>query len=442
MKLKKILWGCATASFQVEGGSKEGGRGPSIWDAYCQIPGRVENMDNGEIACDSYHRYKEDVALLKELGVDTYRFSIAWPRIIPNGRGEVNQAGIDYYNNLINELLANDIIPFITLYHWDMPLDLQIAHDGWLNREIINDFCNYAKICFDNFGDRVKHWITFNEPWCACALGYGIGNHAPGRSNIAEAYLAGHNMLLAHAYTVDLFKRNNYSGEIGITLNSGYNIPKTDSTEDVEAAERTLEFNLGWFGDPLFFGEYPQSMQQRIGQYLPKFSEEEKKLLMSSCDFLGINHYFTKHTSAQKTLDSSTNFPAEVQTYDSADPTWQRTQMGWSIVPEGFRMLLKWMKNRYGNIPILVTENGCAVDDDQVRCNYIQDYTQAMMDAIEKDNVNVQGYFYWSLMDNFEWQHGYCKQFGIIKCSPENTNREPKKSFYFYKQLIEKYRQS
>ncbi|MBR7127394.1 MAG: beta-glucosidase [Lentisphaeria bacterium] len=436
---KNFLWGCATAAFQIEGGSNDGGRGPSIWDAFCQIPGKILDNSNGEIACDSYHRYKEDVALLKELGVNSYRFSLSWSRIMPTGRGEINYAGIDYYNNLINELIANDITPFITLYHWDLPLELQLAHDGWLNSEIINDFCNYAKVCFDAFGDRVKNWITFNEPWCICGCGYGLGSHAPGRKSDREAFIAGHNLLLAHAYTVELFRKNNYDGKIGITLSSGFNLPLTNTAADIDAAQRTLEFTLGWFGDPLFFGEYPRSMRDRLADILPEFTAEEQKLLTSGCDFLGINHYYTNYTSDNFIENSIQNFPAVLHSFDSLDASWKTTQMGWSIVPIGFRKLLKWIKDRYGDIPILVTENGCAVDDDQDRCDYIGDYTQAMIDAIEIDKVNVRGYFYWSLMDNFEWGFGYTKQFGIIECSPENTNRRPKKSFYFYKDLISKY---
>ena len=441
---KKFLWGAATASFQIEGGVNEGGRGPSIWDAYCRIPGRVKDMENGDIACDSYHRYEEDVKLLKELGVDSYRFSIAWTRIQPNGVGEANPEGIAYYNKLIDTLLANGITPFVTLYHWDLPLELQLCHDGWLNASIIDKFVDYAKICFDAFGDRVKHWITFNESWCISVLGYGTGCHAPGRASDIEAYRAAHNLLLAHAKTVKLFRDNKYEGIIGITNNTEWKEPMTDSAEDIEAADRAVTFDFGWFTDPLVYGDYPEVMKKLVGHKMPKFTEEEKKLLKGSLDFIGLNHYSTKCVSATPVPDClppSGNIYDDPQVYSWCDPKWEKTQMNWNFVPWGLRKLLNWIGKRYNNIPIYITENGCAcegVENDDQRCRYLTEYINAVLEARDSDKVNVAGYFCWSLLDNFEWAHGYCKTFGIIACSPQDTTRIPKKSYYVYRDIISK----
>ena len=446
MANNKFMWGAATASFQIEGGVNEGGRGPCIWDAYCRIPGRVKNMENGDIACDSYHRFEEDVKLLKELGTDTYRFSIAWPRIQPNGVGEANPEGIAYYNKLIDTLLANGITPFVTLYHWDLPLELQICHDGWANRSIVEKFVEYAKICFDAFGDRVKHWITFNEAWCISVLGHGTGQHAPGRANDIEAYTVAHNVLLSHAYTVKLFRENKYDGIIGITNNTEWKEPMTDSEEDIEAADRAVTFDFGWFTDPVVFGDYPEVMKKMVGHKMPKFTDEEKALLKGSADFIGLNHYSTKYVSAvpiDGCLPKSGNIYDDPQVYSWCDPQWEKTQMNWNFVPWGLRKLLNWIGKRYNNIPIYITENGCAcegVENDDLRCRYLTEYIAAVLEARDTDNVNVAGYFCWSLLDNFEWAYGYEKTFGIIACSPNDTTRRPKRSYYVYRDIISKNR--
>ena len=441
MNKKSFMWGAATASYQIEGGVCEGGRGPSIWDAYCRTPGRVANMENGDVACDSYHKYMEDVKLLKELGVSTYRFSIAWPRIQPNGVGEANPDGIAYYNNLINALIDNGITPFVTLYHWDLPLDLQICHDGWLNSSITDKFVEYAKICFDNFGDRVKHWITFNEPWCVSLLGYGTGQHAPGRACREEAYRAAHNLLIAHGKTVKLFRDGGYDGVIGITNNTEWKEPMTDSDDDIEAADRAVTFDFGWFTDPVVFGDYPEVMKKRLAGVIPEFTAEEKQLLKNSIDFIGLNHYSTKYVSAtpvEGCLPQSGNIFDDPGVYSWIDPEWEKTLMGWSFVPWGLRKLLNWIGNRYNNIPIYITENGCACEglEDDFRCRYLTEYTNAVKQAVIEDKVNVAGYFCWSLLDNFEWAYGYAKTFGIVACGPDNTERRPKKSYYTYQGII------
>lgn len=449
--MKDFVWGVATAAYQIEGGVLEGGRGYSIWDAFCRIPGRVHAMSNADVACDSFHRYEEDVRMLKLLGVNAYRFSIAWPRIQPTGKGAPNPEGIAYYSKLIDLLLENGITPYVTLYHWDLPLDLQMAHDGWLNREIVDDFTTYAKLCFDAFGDRVKHWITLNEPWCCSVLGHGLGAFPPGRTDPDEPYLAAHHMLLAHGSAVRAFREGGYGGMIGITNNCDWREPLTQKPEDRDAAERAVKFFYAWFTDPVVYGEYPEVMRKRLGARLPKFTEEEKKLMKGSVDFLGLNHYSTLYASAEKPEvdggigpNGNGGMSDDQEVFLSADPNWERTDMQWNIIPWGFRNLLNWIAKRYPGYPIYVTENGCAcyepdavsaLDDDQ-RCRFLKGYTEAMFEAIQKDGIDVRGYFCWCLMDNFEWAQGYTKRLGLIRCSPENLERVPKKSFFTYREII------
>ena len=446
--MKHFLWGTATAAYQIEGGVSEGGRGWSVWDAFCRIPGRVKGMADGDVGCDSFHRFAEDVKMMKLLGVNAYRFSISWPRIQPTGRGEANPAGIAYYDRLIDLLLENGIMPFVTLYHWDLPLDLQMAHDGWLNPEIVRDFSRYAKICFDAFGDRVKHWITFNEPWCVARLGHGSGCFPPGRVSDSEPYSAGHHMLLAHAHAARLFREGSGGGVIGIANNCDFREPLTDSPGDREAAQRSLEFFYGWFTDPVVFGDYPRCMRERVGSRLPEFTTSEQALLKGSCDFLGLNHYTTLYASAtppaEQSADGNGGMNADQEVYLSADPAWEQNDMPWNIVPWGFRKLLNWIAARYPGYAVYVTENGCACAEpdaaaalnDEQRCRFLRDYTAAMQTAIDEDGVDVRGYFCWPLMDNFEWVHGYGKRLGLIRVSPDNLERVPKASFYAYREII------
>ncbi len=285
---KDFVWGTATSAYQIEGGYLESGKGPSIWDAFCTIPGKIQNGDTGNVACDHFHKFKNDIKLLKELGVNSYRLSLSWSRIMPEGKNTINEEGVNFYNEIIDELLENNITPWVTLYHWDLPLALQLEDDGWLGESIIDYFVEYADVCFKRFGDRVKNWITLNEPWVVAILGYGHGVFAPGRVSEVEPYKVAHNLLLAHAYAVDHY-RTNYSsqnGSIGITNNCDWREPLTDSKSDIDASQRALEFFLGWFADPIYLGDYPQVMKERIGEKLPEFTKKEKELLKGSSDFL------------------------------------------------------------------------------------------------------------------------------------------------------------
>lgn len=446
-----FFWGVATSSFQIEGALREGGRAPSTWDVFCDLPGRILNGDRPDIACDHYHRFEEDVALMKELGVNAYRFSIAWPRIIPDGTGAVNPEGVAFYSRLIDCLLSNGIEPFPTLYHWDLPIGCQLAADGWMARETSTYFARYAKACFDAFGDRVHHWITFNESWCSAVLGYGLGVFPPARKDRDAPYRAAHNLLMAHALAAREFRDGGYSGAIGLANNCDWREPLTDSPADRAAAERAVQFFYGWFTDPVVFGEYPEEMRAKLGKRLPEFTAEERELIKGSADFLGLNHYTTLYASAEKPERGNDIGPngnggmiEDQDVFLSVDPEWVRNDMQWNIVPWGFRRMLNWIGRRYPGLPIYVTENGCScvepdlasAENDTMRSDFLKDYTAAMLAARDEDGVNVRGYFCWTLMDNFEWTSGYSKHFGLIRTSPDDLTRYRKGSFFTYRDLI------
>ncbi len=450
---KDFIWGSATSSYQIEGAAREGGRAWSIWDAHAHTPGRTHKDETGDIGCDHYHRYKEDVKLMADLGLKAYRFSISWSRIQPDGQGEVNREGIEFYSNLIDELLTHNIKPWITLYHWDLPLALQTEKDGWLNPEIADFFEKYAGICFKHFGDRVKNWITLNEPWVVAILGHGEGIFAPGRKSKSEPYQVAHQLLRAHGKAVSLYRQKYnplQNGKIGITNNCDWREPLTNSEVDRDAAKRSLEFFIGWFADPIYFGDYPEVMKERVGDRLPRFTDEDKAMIKGSSDFFGLNHYTGLYAS-----DVDENSDVQNEVYGNgglfedqyvqltADPDWKMTTMNWAIIPWGCRKLLEWISNRYNNPPIFITENGCALDDqlidgsvnDTVRKEYVEEYLKACHQAIQ-NGVNLKGYFVWSFMDNFEWALGYSKRFGIHYVDYETLERTPKNSALWYKETI------
>jgi beta-galactosidase len=448
-----FVWGTATSSYQIEGAWLEGGRGLSIWDAFSHTPGKISDGATADVACDHYHRFREDVALMAQLGLKAYRFSIAWPRIQPTGRGQPNPDGIRFYSALIDCLLEHGIAPWVTLYHWDLPLALQCELDGWLNPMLAEHFAAYAGHCFENFGDRVKHWITFNEPWVVSILGHADGIFAPGRCSKSEPYRVAHNILRAHGQAAHLYHRrfqHSQHGKIGITNNFDWREPLTDSVADRNAAERSREFFMGWFADPLYHGDYPESMRARVGDRLPVFTSDEVAMIKGSCDFFGLNHYTTMYAAEDDRTKGAPGSPCDsaglIEDQGvtlSADPGWKRTQMGWSIVPWGLRRLLHWIDRRYGSPEIVVTENGCAVDDrlvegkiaDVERIEYLASYLGECHAAIE-DGVNLQGYFLWSLMDNFEWSSGYARRFGIYYVDFPTGLRIPKDSAGWYANVV------
>ncbi|KAI0790359.1 beta-glucosidase 1A [Abortiporus biennis] len=443
---KDFAWGFATASYQIEGSFDKDGRGPSIWDKFTKTPGKIRDGSNGNIATDSYNRWKEDLQLLKEYGVKAYRFSISWSRVIPKGgrNDEVNQAGIEFYRKLIEELVRNDIVPFITLYHWDLPQELQDRYGGWLNKEeITQDFVHFAKVCFTSLGDIVKNWITVNEPWCVTVLGYGNGIFAPGHISNTEPWIAAHNLLIAHAHVVNLYReefKSSQRGQIGITLDCHWMIPYDDSPENKEAQARAIDFRLGRFADPIYKGYYPLRIKTILQDRLPDFTPQEIALVHGSSDFFGLNTY-TTHFIRDGGQDSD-ELNGNVKTgHTRKDGTELGTQsdLPWlTTYAPGFRLLLNYLWKTYRK-PICITENGfpvrnensLSVDEaihDKDRIEYFKGYTNAMLDAINEDGVDVKGYFGWSLLDNFEWAEGYQVRFGVTHVDYKTQKRTPKDS--------------
>lgn len=448
-----FTWGVASSSYQIEGGAAQDGRGPSIWDAFDQIPGKIRNGDTGVVACDHYNRWREDVQLMADMGVKAYRFSISWSRLMPQGRGEVNEKGLAFYSDLIDALLEKGITPWVTLFHWDLPLALQLEMDGLINPAIADEFAKYARLCFARFGDRVTHWITLNEPWCSAMLGHGLGSKAPGRANHDEAYLAAHHLILSHAKIVDVYRsefESTQKGVIGITNNCDWREPLTNSKEDTEAAERALEFFIAWFADPIYFGDYPKSMRERLGDRLPTFSEEEKKLIKGSSDFFGLNHYTTmlaQDAPVEECLSNNIRgnggISADQGVLLHEEEGWDKTYMGWNIVPWGCRKLLVWIHERYNAPDIYITENGCALNaeddveaaiNDTRRIDFLAGYIGECHNAIA-EGVKLKGYFAWTLMDNFEWEEGYCERFGLHHVDFNTGKRTAKASAKWFGEL-------
>lgn len=448
---KDFVWGAATSSYQIEGAWLEGGKGLSIWDAFCHGSGKVRHNETGDVACDHYHRFREDVELMAEMGLPAYRFSISWPRIQPSGQGPANPEGLRFYSDLLDALLEHNITPWVTLYHWDLPLTLQMEYDGWLNPKLATFFADYAAICFEAFGDRVKHWLTLNEPWCSAVLGHRVGIHAPGRTSRDEAYRAGHTLLRAHALVVETYRTQfqpHQKGVISLSNNCDWREPRTGRDDDRQAARRAVEFFLGWFADPIFTGDYPAVMRERLGDRLPHFTDDEKELLKGSADFFALNHYTTMYAAAADGANAEKDNDALSQDQDVvliSDPDWKQTAMGWNVVPWGLKKLLQWIDSRYGAVDIYITENGCAFPDkiengqvyDRERIAFLTDYLAAAHDALQ-NQINLKGYFVWSFMDNFEWGEGYSKRFGLHFVDYQNGRRIPKASAKWYSELIKR----
>lgn len=431
-----FLWGSATSSFQIEGAAFEDGRGVSIWDTFCRTPGKVANGDTGDVACDHYHRYQQDVDLMASLGFDMYRFSIAWPRILPQGTGKVNEAGLDFYDRLVDALLAKNIQPFPTLYHWDLPQALQDA-GGWPSRMIVDAFVNYADVVTRRLGDRINYWMTLNEPWCISFLSHAIGAHAPGTQDIEQALLAAHHVLLAHGRSVPVIRANSKPNvQVGIVLNQTWADPVSDSPEDLAAARRWAGHFNRWFLDPLYKGEYPPDMVDLYGGEVPGLEEGDLAEIAVPTDFLGINFY------NRAVVGNGTEAP--VLNIRFARPEGEYTASGWEVYPESFYQLLTQIHRDYAPGPMYITENGAAYVDevaadgeiyDPRRQAYLQGHIHACQRAIQ-EGVPLKGYFAWSLMDNFEWAEGYDKRFGIVYVDFETQQRIPKQSAKWFAQVI------
>lgn len=434
-----FVWGAATASYQIEGGAQEDGRGPSIWDTFSHTPGKTHAGETGDVAADHYHRWEEDVALMAELGLQAYRFSIAWPRILPAGTGAVNAAGLDFYDRLVDALLAHDVEPYVTLYHWDLPQALEDA-GGWPNRDLIVDaFADYTRVVAERLGDRVTHWITHNEPWVAAFVGYQWGSHAPGRQDTTAALHAMHNLLLAHGRAVDALRATiDREIQVGITLNLAPIHPATDSKADRDAARRMDALLNRSFLDPLYQGRYAEeftALTEQMGGEFPEIRDGDMALISQPLDFLGINVYF------RDVVEHDPEAPGQIgRVHPKGNPYSQM----WEIYPEAMYEVLMRLKDEYALENIYITENGTAVPDgvdadgkvrDYRRIRYLRDYLAQAHRALEA-GAPLRGYFAWSLLDNFEWALGYTMRFGLIYVDYETQERIIKQSGRWYAQVI------
>lgn len=433
-----FLWGAATSAYQIEGAWNVDGKGESIWDRFTHTPYKVANGDTGDVACDHYHRVPQDVALMKELGLQTYRFSISWPRVLPEGRGAVNPKGLDFYDRLVDQLLAADILPNATLYHWDLPQALQDL-GGWPNRDITDWFAEYARVMFDRLGDRVPMWSTHNEPWVVAFVGYATGRHAPGICDYSQAYQAAHHLLLSHGKTVQLFRQGGYQGKIGIVLNLSPFVPASDTQADRAACQRAYEENASLFLEPIFHGRYPAALFDWIAAHRPHVQAGDMATIHQPVDFVGVNYYMT-HAVAHDVNGTLLKTASKMV----SAPGWGRTEMNWEVNPPGLTAVLRDLKEKYGNPPLIVTENGCALRDtpdengfvyDRGRVNFIREHLLAIHQAIQA-GADVRGYYVWSLMDNFEWVEGYRPRFGIVRVDYATGERVPKHSALWYRQVI------
>ncbi len=430
-----FLWGCATASYQVEGATEEDGRTPSIWDTFAKEPGRVEAGNDGSVACDQYHRYEEDVELIASLGFKAYRFSIAWTRIIPTGTGAVNKKGVDYYIRLCNALHAKGIEAVATIYHWDLPQVLQ-DKGGWPARETAYAFAEYAKVCFKELGSYVDKWITLNEPWCSSYLSYLYGEHAPGHQNLEEALRSVHHLNLAHGLAMKEYRSSGLTAPIGISLNPSNQRPATAKKEDILAAKLAKAVNTDVFLHPMVGKGYPEILKKELGIEFP-VEEGDMELIAEKVDFFGINFYNENPVYYD---------PNQIFHFDMAPYYHQETDMGWPITPQGLARHLRYFHEESGGTPLYITENGCAAKDvlendrchDKDRCEYIRDHLRVCQDVI-KEGVNLQGYFVWSLLDNFEWAWGYAKRFGIVYVDYRTLKRYPKDSAYMLRDVMAGY---
>jgi beta-glucosidase len=432
----QFYWGTATASYQIEGGWNEDGKGESIWDTFSHTPGKIRDGSTGDVACDHYHRWKEDVALMKEIGCNAYRFSISWPRVIPKGKGKVNPLGLSFYDRLVDALLEANITPFITLYHWDLPQALQ-DEGGWANRDTAYYFAEYASVIAHKLGDRVKHWITHNEPWVVAWIGYGWGEHAPGIRNEKVAIQVSHHLLLSHGLAVEVLRDISPDSEVGITLNLSPIHPASDSEEDKLAASRQDGFLNRWFLDPVFRGHYPPDILELFSANAPKVMPGDMAIIARRVDFVGINYY-------SRGIVRFNPKAGPLQAEGVAPEGAEFTEMGWEIYPPGIYEIIMRVWKDYQPKKIYITENGAAFADeiapdggvhDQKRIDYLREHFIQAHRAIE-EGANLCGYFIWTLMDNFEWAHGFTKRFGIVYTDYPTQRRIMKDSALWYKNVI------
>ena len=445
---EKFIWGAATSSYQIEGAWNEDGKGPSVWDVMAHTPGMIKNNETGDVACDHYHRFREDAAIMKEIGLKGYRFSINWPRIFPSGEGKINKKGIEFYNNLIDELLKNGIDPMVTLYHWELPQAL-MDKGGWLNRETTDRFAEFSRVCFEEFGDRVKRWGTFNEAWVTSFVGYIWERHPPVgiKNDINGAVQSSHMINLAHAKAVANYRKTKHNaGEIGIMHVAIPAYPVEDTGPNIEKAEMAHAITNKWFFDPCIKGEYPPEVTEyykKVHGVETDIKDGDMELLKENrVDYLGINHYFPFRI---KDNGKDRPFMWE-ECHAEKDPEkMEITNFNWEVYPEGMYDILMRIHKDYDGIPVYITENGTwyenesqlkdGVMNDDNRISYAKRYLEQANRAI-RDGSNLKGYYWWSLMDNFEWSHGFGPRFGIVRVDYGTLKRTIKKSGKWYNGVI------
>ncbi|XP_059649066.1 beta-glucosidase 13-like [Cornus florida] len=467
-----FVFGASSSSYQYEGEASEDGRKPSMWDTFThKHPEKIADHSTGDVADDFYGWYKEDIIQMKEIGLDAFRFSISWPRVLPSGKisGGVNPLGVKFYNDLIDNLLSNGLQPYVTLFHWDLPQALIDDYGGFLSQNIVDDFRDYANFCFRTFGHRVKHWLTLNEPYEISVFGYGNGLYAPGRcsnyignctsgNSATEPYIVGHHLLLSHGAAVKLYREGykaSQKGQIGVILSSSWFMPISQNIVDRKAALRALDFMLGWFLHPITYGVYPEIMRSLVKNRLPKFTKTQSKMLRNSYDFIGIN-YYTSHYIANSMLPPSMNLSVTTDSHvissneKNGVPICPPTDLSWlHVCPKGIRELVLYIKDNYGNPPIVITENGVAdannstlpIEEalkDNLRIMYHHGHLTYLSKAI-KEGANVKGYFVWSFLDDFEWNYGFSIRFGINYVDFENgLRRYPKCSAFWFKKFLQR----
>jgi beta-glucosidase len=445
-----FVWGSATAAYQIEGAARDDGRGPSIWDTFSRTPGKVHAGHTGDVACDHYHRYPADVAMMADLGLQTYRFSVSWPRIQPDGTGPVNPRGLDFYDRLVDELCGRGIDPFITLYHWDLPQSLE-DRGGWTQRDTAEAFADYASAVYGRLGDRVGTWTTLNEPWCSAYLGYGNGVHAPGRQDPAAVFAAVHHLLLGHGLAVRALRAAG-ADTVGITLNPAAVYPADPHNAADQQAVRLVDgLSNRIFLDPLFRSHYPVDMLEHIARFtdLGYLRNGDEKIIGAPIDLLGINYYSPTYVAARPGAVGGGGAHPGTEDIEFLPPVGPLTEMGWMIEPAALTALLERIARDYPGVPLFITENGAAFDDkfnrddpdadgrvpDADRIAYLDGHLRAVHEAISR-GVDLRGYLVWSLLDNFEWAEGYRKRFGIIYVDYLTQRRVPKDSARWYQEVI------
>ncbi len=431
-----FVWGCSTSSYQIEGAVTEDGRGESIWDRFCATPSKIRDGSSGAMACDHYHLWPQDLDLARSLGVNAYRFSIAWPRIQPKGRGKANALGLDFYSRLVDGMLERGLQPWATLYHWDLPQVLQ-DEGGWAARPTVDAFVEYADIVSRHLGDRVKHWITHNEPWCTAFLGHHEGNHAPGVKSQKTAIQVVHHLLLSHGLALPVIRNNVADAQVGITLSLHPIFPATTSEADANAAVRHDGSRNRWFLDPLYRGDYPSDIRALLGDDAPQVQPGDMEAISTPTDFLGVNYYFPEVVSD---APGAGGIATQVVTRQGVP----RTAFGWEVFPQGLTMLLERIHQDYHPARIYLTENGSTYDDvvlpdgsihDAERRDYLIRHLEGSLDSIRR-GVPLKGYFAWSLLDNFEWAEGYIRRFGLTYVDFTTQRRTLKSSGHWFANLL------